>query len=60
MDEKEKLKNSLTFFERFPAYYSMSIGTVAYIAKRTKGKRNEWSKVYGIVSLISQSGNKKS
>lgn len=38
----------------------MSIRTVAYIAKRTKGKRNEWSKVYGIVSLISQSGNKKS
>ena len=37
----------------------MSIRTVAYIAKRTKGKRNEWSKVYGIVSLISQSGSEK-
>lgn len=57
---QKQLKNSFTFFERFPAYYSMSIGTVAYISKRTKGKRNELCKVYGIVLLISQSGNKKS
>ena len=57
---QKQLINSLTFFERFPAFYSMSLGTVAYIAKRKKGKRDEWCKVYGIVSLISQSGNKKS